>query len=195
MPITTLEVLVLNKIQQKAIQAILNKLGVNRSFPRRIAFDPKDLCGMALVNLSVNQGIWQIQHCMNHVFAADSIGNLIIIALRSLQLESGCHHHLLEPPTEWLPYITPCWLILIRDFLTRHKMSLKVAAARLVPMTWEHKSYLMDDFCSIGIFNDSQVYHLNLCHTHLQVTNLSDITDSQGTCITNEAYTARKLTD
>jgi hypothetical protein len=94
---------------------------------------------------------------MNHVFAANSIGNLIIIALWSLQLESGCHHHLLEQLMEWLPYITPCWLTSIRDFCMRHKMSLKVAAARLVPTTREHDSYLMDDFHLIGIFNNSTI--------------------------------------
>ena len=71
----------LNKIQCKATQAILNKLGANKSFPHQVIFRPKDMCRLALLDISVNQGIHQIQHFMNHVFAADSVGNLIIIAL------------------------------------------------------------------------------------------------------------------
>lgn len=41
---------------------------------------------MALLDLSVEQGVHQIQHFMNHNFAEDSVGNLILIALHSLQL-------------------------------------------------------------------------------------------------------------
>lgn len=100
----------LNKIQWRAIQAIPNKLGVNKSFPRRVAFGPKDLCGMALMDMSIEQGLWQVQHFTDHLFSCNSDGNMILIALRSLQLESGCGFHLLENPSEWVPYITPCWL-------------------------------------------------------------------------------------
>jgi hypothetical protein len=79
--VMTLDTKVLNKIQRKAIQAILNKLGVNKSFPQCIAFGPKDLCGMALLDLSVEQGVHGIQHFMDHVFSRDSVGNMMLIAL------------------------------------------------------------------------------------------------------------------
>jgi hypothetical protein len=60
---------------------------VNKSFPCRVAFGPKDLCGMALMDMSVEQGIRGVQHFMDHLFFRDSVGNLILIALWSLQLE------------------------------------------------------------------------------------------------------------
>lgn len=43
--VTTLDKKTLNKIQLRAVQAILDKLGVSKSFPRRVAFGPKGLCG------------------------------------------------------------------------------------------------------------------------------------------------------
>ena len=49
----------LNKIQSKAISAILDKLGVNHHFPRRTAFGPKELCGMSLF-------IWMRLVCCIH---------------------------------------------------------------------------------------------------------------------------------
>jgi len=58
--LTTLTRTQLNKIQSKAISAILDKLGINRHFPRRVAFGPKELCGLSLLDLSVEQGIRQI---------------------------------------------------------------------------------------------------------------------------------------
>jgi hypothetical protein len=44
--VTMFDTKTLNKIQCKAVQAILNKLGVSRSFPQWVAFGPKDMCGM-----------------------------------------------------------------------------------------------------------------------------------------------------
>jgi hypothetical protein len=57
LPVTTIDVKTLNQIQRRAIQAILNKLGVSKAFPQRVAFGPKDLCGMALLDMSVEQGV------------------------------------------------------------------------------------------------------------------------------------------
>ena len=185
----------LNKIQCKAIQAILNKLGVNKSFPHHVTFGPKDMCGLALLDISIDQGIHQIQHFMNHVFATNSVGNLIIIALWCLQLEVGCSFHILEHPDECLPYITLCWLTSIHDFLARHKISLEVTSARLIPICQVNDRHLMDDFHALRIFNNDQLYDLNLCRIYLQVMTLSDIMDGLGNRITNEAFKAQWLTD
>jgi hypothetical protein len=118
LPVTTIDVNILNKIQRQAIQAILNKLGVSKSFPCGVAFGPKDLCGMTLMDMSVEQGIQGVKHFTDHLFSRDSVGNLILIALQSLQLELGCGVHLLESPSKWVPYIMECWLTLIRDFIS-----------------------------------------------------------------------------
>jgi hypothetical protein len=127
--VTTIDVNILNKIQRQAIEAILNKLRVSKSFPCRVAFGPKDLCGMALMVMSVEQGIQGVQHFTDHLFSRDLVGNLILIVLQSLQLESGCGFHLLESPSEWVPYIMECWLTSIWDFISRQKITIKVASA------------------------------------------------------------------
>jgi hypothetical protein len=83
---------------------------------------------MALMDMSVEQGLRQVQQFTDHLFSRDSVGNMILIALRSLQLESGCGFHLLGNPSEWVPYITPCWLTSIHEFLSRSKITIKVAS-------------------------------------------------------------------
>jgi hypothetical protein len=103
--------------------------GVNKSSLRCVAFGPKDHCGMALMDMSVEQGLWQVQHFTDHLFSCNSVGNMILITLRHLQLEFGCGFHLLEIPSKWVPYITPCWLTSIREFLSRNKITIKVASA------------------------------------------------------------------
>jgi hypothetical protein len=106
----TIDTKMLNKIQHHAVKVILNKLGVSKSFPHHVAFGPKDFCGLALIDMSVKQDSHSVQHFMDHIFSWDSVGNMILLALQSLQVESGCGFHLLERPDEWVSYITPCWL-------------------------------------------------------------------------------------
>jgi hypothetical protein len=84
---------------------------------------------MALLDLSVEKGVHQI---MNHIFAEDSVGNLILIALCSLQLESGCGKHILLHPNEYIPYLMACWLTSKQDFLACHKIQLEVTKAKLI---------------------------------------------------------------
>jgi hypothetical protein len=79
--VMTFDLKTLNKIQSRAVQAILNKLGVSKSFPRGVAFGPKALCSMALLDMSIEQGVRQVQHFTDHLFSRDSVGNLIMIAL------------------------------------------------------------------------------------------------------------------
>jgi hypothetical protein len=157
LPVTTIDVAILNKIQRRAIQAILNKLGVSKSFPRWVAFGPKDLCGMALMDMSVEQGIRRVQHFTDHLFSRDSVGNLILIVLRSLQLESG----------ERVPYIMECWLTLIRDFISRSKITIKVASARLVQMSREHDCHVMDAIRQLEIYDDQQLFDINAVRMYL----------------------------
>jgi hypothetical protein len=116
---------------------------------------------MALLDMSVKQGVRGIQHFTDHVFSKDSVGNMIVIALRSLQIESGCGFHLLEDPSEWVPYITACWLTSVQDFLDRNNIKIKVANARLVPTSREHDQYIMDEIRKLGIYDNHQLFHIN----------------------------------
>jgi hypothetical protein len=59
----------------------------------------------------------------------------------------------------------------------------------------EHDQYLMDDFCALGIYDNGELYDLNLCQIYIQVTTLSDISDGPSKCISDEAFAANKLMD
>jgi hypothetical protein len=100
---------------------------------------------MALLDMSVEQGVQGVQHFTDQVFSKDSVGNLIFIALRSLQIESRSGSHLLENPNVWIPYITSCWLTSIRHLVGKSKIKIKVASAQLVPTSREQDHYIMDE--------------------------------------------------
>jgi hypothetical protein len=133
---------------------------------------------MALMDMSVEQGIRGVQHFMDHLFSRDLVGNLILIVLRSLQLESGCGFHLIESPSKWVPYITECWLTLIWDFISRSKITIKVASARLVQTSREHDCHVMDAIRQLEIYGNKQLFDINAVQMYLQVMTLSNIMDA-----------------
>jgi hypothetical protein len=150
---------------------------------------------MVFLDMSVEQGVHGIQHFMDHVFSRASVGNMMLIALQSLQLESGCGFHLLENPSKWVPYITPCWLTCIQDFLNKSKIMIKVASARRIHTSWEHDCHVMDEIQKLDVYDNSQLLDINAVQVYLQVTTLSDIVDAKGKQISEEAYKGMKLSD
>jgi hypothetical protein len=193
--VTTRTTDTLNKIQRKEIAAILEKLGMNQNFPRRVAFGPKELCCLSLLDLSIEQGVRQISHFLDHVFVEDSIDTMILIELRHLQLESGSGSHLLAAPSIRLSYITPCWISSMREFMASHGLQLDVAKAKIVPLVRDHDQYVMDDFRLLPNLTDDDLNDINRVPIFLKVTTLSDIADGIKTHITTDAFEAKQLSD
>jgi hypothetical protein len=132
---------------------------------------------------------------MDHLFSRDLVGNLMLVALRSLQLESGSGLHLLENPGEWVPYLTPCWLTSVRHSLNSHKIKIKVASAKRVPLSQDNDHHMMDKVCKLGVYNDSQLFDINAVCMYLQVMTLLDIANAKGKRISDEAFKGTKLRD
>jgi hypothetical protein len=150
---------------------------------------------MALLDMSVEQGVRGIQHFTDHLFSRDSVGNLILIALQSLQIESGSGFHLLEHPSKWVPYIAKCWLTCIQEFLASNKITLKLDSAKLVRKSHQHDCHIMDVVRKLEMYNHEQLFDINAVQMHLQITTLSDIADANGQKITDEAFKGQKLSD
>ncbi len=150
---------------------------------------------MALLDMSAEQGVPGVQHFTDQVFSKDSVGNLIVIALRSLQIESGSGSHLLENPSVWIPYITSSWLTSIQDFIGKSKIKIKVASAQLVPTSREQDRYIMDKIQLLSNYNNRQPFDINAVQMHLRVTTLSDVVDAQGKHITEEIFKGARPTD
>jgi hypothetical protein len=55
--------------------------GSEQELPKMSGLWPNRFCGMAFLDLSVDQGVWQSKHFLDHVFATDSVSNLILTVL------------------------------------------------------------------------------------------------------------------
>jgi len=193
--VTTLDKDKWNKIQQKSIPVILTKLGLNKNFPQRVAFCPKDLCGQSLLDMSVEQGVWKMMDFMTYAFARTSVSNMMLIKLRHLQLESGSGFHLSEALAMRIPFLTPCWMMAMQEFMAKNCMKFEVTKAKVLPLCREGDRYLMDDFRALQNLTDADLYDINRVRIFLKVTTLSNIADAAGLSITTEAFNALKLTN
>jgi hypothetical protein len=90
---------------------------------------------MALLDMSVEQGVHQIKHFMNHVFAQDTVGDLIMIKLRSLQIESGSGLHLLEAPKEHISYLIPSWITSLHEFLAKNDITMEYTKVTIISLS------------------------------------------------------------
>jgi len=79
--------------------------------------------------------------------------------------------------------------------MAANKVLMEVTKARIVPLCREGDRYLMDDIRILECFDDKDLYDLNACQMHLQVTTLSDICNRSGQMITEEAWMGKCLTD
>jgi hypothetical protein len=100
----------LRSIQAQATSSFLQKLGFNKHFPRPVAFGPRELGGLELRDLSVEQGISQVISLMQHLYHDTVTGQLIRISMDTAQMEAGTAGLLLYETTTPLSYLTKCWI-------------------------------------------------------------------------------------
>jgi hypothetical protein len=191
--ITTIPNKALVSIQSHPTMAFLQKMGFNRNFPRAVAVGPRDMGGLALRNLPIEQGIARIINILKHVYNRTETGKLILIALNFLQRDAGTAQHLLVDPIPRLTYLSQCWLSALRDFLRMHQTQLHIREAWNFRESRVNDVFLMDTFRKSSMFSNTELYNLNLVRIFLNVATLSDITSADGNSIDRHAFQASKL--
>ena len=105
---------------------------------------------------------------MEHIYHDTETGQMIMIAIQSLQMEAGTSAHILTDPTPLLVYIEPCWISAIRDFMATNQLSLEFTNSWNFRSARDHDVFLMDVFRLSGCWCDSDLRALNAVQLHLQ---------------------------
>lgn len=190
---TTLSHTQLHSISTYATSIFLTRMGFNRHFPRAIAYGPTEFGGLALRDLKTEQGVLQIKLLMEHVYHSTSTGNMIIIALQTLQMEAGISKLLLTELSQPLPYITNCWITSLRAFMFFNNIALEFASTWNHCLTRKHDTFIMDIFLRQQ-YSPMQLRHLNAVRLYLQVATVAEIASADGLRITETTLSAVKST-
>jgi hypothetical protein len=185
---TTMSKSELRSVQSQALSSFLQKLGVNQHYPRAVVFGPRDMGGLELRDLYVEQGVAQIMLIMEHVYNETETGRLLTISLDTLQMEAGTSGLLLMDTLPSLRYLPNCWIQSLRDFLRSNNLQLHLSAPWNFRLSRKGDAFLMDVFRTSGFFTTIELRHLNAVRIHLKVATVSDISEADGRFIDSKAY-------
>jgi hypothetical protein len=98
-PETTLTKEECEDIQRPVVIAILPKMGIARSVPRKVVFGTKQYGGIGLTHLAALQGNSRLQYLLGHLRCGYTTGEFMQMLLEYTQLECGCRGNPLNRTT------------------------------------------------------------------------------------------------
>jgi len=194
LPITSIPLKSLESIQKHARQASLSKMGYNQHFPKAAVYGPLSCGGLNMVILMVEQIIRGLANLHHHLYAQDSISNMIRISIRASQLESGIIEDVMMHPGIKISYLTPTWITNKRQFMAQHDLRLEISNAWTQAPQSQHDRALMEIFSESNMSN-FKFFHLNCCRIFLQIATAADIATADGLRLRPEIFKCKKLKD
>ena len=125
----------LKGIQTRLLPSLLQKLGLNSHLPTVIRHGPQLYGGLALCDLQTERGLEAIKFMRNSIFSDTPAGRLIVTNLQHSQREAVIPEPLLEAPDLYLSNLTPTWVTSVRQYLSRHNITITVNNDGTTPPT------------------------------------------------------------
>jgi hypothetical protein len=150
LPVTSMTNSELNGIQSHITAVTLNRLGYNRHYPHVATYAPTTLFGCGLLDLRLEQGLSHLQALLDYVGTNHKMGRVMIISLRTLQIEAGVSFDLLRHPHINVPHVSECWIMQLRRFCADCNVAIQVKANRLPTGCREYDHFLMDRALTLG---------------------------------------------
>ena len=166
-------------IQSKILASMLQKLGYSSKIPVAIRHGPVELGGLALIDLRTELGISNLKYMRDSIFSDTEVGKLMILNVKYSQIESGIKEPLLENPGIQISYLTPTWILSVRQFLSQHNMKVTLTDTLEVAIRDRHDCCIMNNEY-LTRYTPTQKLDINLVRMHLQIITLSDMTSSDG---------------
>ena len=145
----------LGYVQHRILKVMLQKMHINSNIPTSIRHGPIEMGGLGLYDLRTEVGIEALKYLRNSLYSESEPGNLIRINLQYSQLEAGIGQPLLEYPTIYIPYLTPTWLLSIRQFLSVHNMSVTLSDTYVPRLQGPTDEFIMQS-CHLNRYTESQ---------------------------------------
>ena len=166
----------LERIQTRILPTIVQKLGMSSKLPTAIRHGPVAMGGLGLMDIRTECGIEMIKYFRHQVYRKTKVGELLIIQLKVLQIEAGIPQSLLEEPQLSIPYLTPTWILSLRQFLSNHNVTISVTDGLRLEKEGRYDEFIMNQ-SRLSHYSVSQQRDINLVRLYLQCTTLADLRD------------------
>ena len=166
----------LDRIQSKIIPTIVQRLGLNSKLPTAIRYGPTEMGGLGLMDLRTEGGLEMIRYFRHSVYKNSQVGKLLLLSLQTSQLESGIPNRLLEETSIVIPYLTPTWILSMRQYMYNHNISIQVNSAAVTTLLSPKDDYIMS-IQRLKKYATGQQIDINLVRIYLQVSTIGEISD------------------
>ena len=166
----------LNSIQSKILPTLVQRLGLSSKLPTAIRHGPVEMGGLNLMDLRTECGIEMIKYFRHEVYGNTKVGQLLLLQLQASQLESGLSYPLLEEPSYHIAYLTPTWILSMRQFMSNHNIRITLTDTFTITLQGRHDSCIMD-LQRLRGYSTRQQIDLNLVRLHLQVSTIAELVD------------------
>ncbi|KAI2497835.1 hypothetical protein MHU86_16669 [Fragilaria crotonensis] len=182
-------------VQSKIIPTIVQRLGFSSKMATAIRYGPTSMGGLNLMDLRTECGIEMIKYFRHEVYGNTNVGQLLLLQIQASQLEAGLPVNLLEEPTVHIPYLTPTWILSMRQFMSNHNIRITVTDPYHLRLRGSSDQYIMD-LNRLKGYTPRQQKDINMVRLHLQSITLLDLVDrSDDTKIATWALEARRPSD
>ena len=129
------------------------------------------------MDLRTECGIEMIKYFRHEVYGNTNVGQLLLLQIQASQLEAGLPVNLLEEPTVHIPYLTPTWILSMRQFMSNHSIRITVTDPYHLRLRGSSDQYIMDLNRLKGYTPRQQKDINNMVRLHLQSITLLDLVD------------------
>ena len=167
-------------IQKPFIHALLPKLGMNRNMPRVVIYGPKELGGLELMDLRIEQVTAQWETTRGHLRRLDRAGHGLYINAHNLQVEIGSESpfYLLDPSTYNYATENTRWTYLWKELYNKG-LDMEIYDFWTPKGKGENDSNIMDVAIRDEIIRHSKwplMHHINRCRMYVRAFHISDLT-------------------
>ena len=168
----------LEQIQTKILPTIVQKLGHSSKLPTAIRHGPPEMGGIGLMDLRTEVGIEMIRFFRHSVYKQSQVGKLLLLSLQSSQLEAGIPTLLLEEPKTVVPYLTPTWILSMRQYMFNHNISITITDVKPPQLVSSTDEFIMSHSRLNDKYDVRAQKDINLVRIYLQATTIADLSDT-----------------
>jgi hypothetical protein len=141
--------------------------------PTSVRHGPVQMGGLGIYHLCTEAGLEALKFFRNSLHSQTEAGNLIRLNMEYSQREAGIG----QPLMQHLPYLTPSWLLFLRQYLSTHNMHVVVTDTHVDELRGPTDQYIMDPI-HLQRYSTSHQRDINLVCLFLQVSTISDLVDT-----------------
>ena len=175
----------LAQIQKKIIGKCLSAAGYSSKMPRAVVFGPLKYGGMQWQSPYGIMVYEQLKLLIGSIRLGDTVGTILRVQLKWLQLHAGTSIPLLEEQKN-ISYLQDCWLKSLHVKMVDSQIKVHVAESWVPTKRHENDVIIMD---YVRKYLPEEYWEpINQCRIYMNAVTVSDLTTFEGTTIPASVY-------